>query len=147
VTADRNFDEDLGIGWIPIDSVHSPVKKVNYVIESARLGQVTDYEKLTLDVWTNGAISPRDAVSLSARLVRDHLAIFVSVEDSTDLSDEAQAAQGGIIVSNEHLDKIVGAIVQLPEEREYPDHSRTRAEKRTRDAQDEEFRPEVAQRD
>ncbi len=108
VTADRNFDEDLGIGWIPIDSVHSPVKKVNYVVEAARVLQTTDYEKLTLDVWTNGAISPRDAVSLSARLVRDHLAIFVNLEEGPEQSDEAQAAGGGaVIVSNEHLDKSV----------------------------------------
>ena len=54
VSADKNFDEDLGIGWIPIDSVHSPVKKVNYLVEAARIGQTTDYDKLTLDVWTNG---------------------------------------------------------------------------------------------
>jgi DNA-directed RNA polymerase subunit alpha len=107
VTADRNFDEDLGIGWIPIDSVHSPVKKVNYVVEQARIGQTTDYEKLTLDVWTNGAITPRDAVSLSARLVRDHLAIFVNLDEVIELADDAQAAQGGSPVSNEHLDKSV----------------------------------------
>ena len=53
-----NFDEDLGIGWIPIDSVHSPVKKVNYQVEAARLGQTTDYDKLTLEVWTNGSVTP-----------------------------------------------------------------------------------------
>ena len=64
VSADKNFDEDLGIGWIPIDSVHSPVKKVNYLVEAARLGQTTDYDKLTVDVWTNGSVTPRDAVSL-----------------------------------------------------------------------------------
>ena len=61
VSADKNFDEDLGIGWIPIDSVHSPIKKVNYLVEAARLGQTTDYDKLTVDVWTNGSISARDA--------------------------------------------------------------------------------------
>ena len=65
VAADKNFDEDLGIGWIPIDSVHSPVKKVNYLVEAARLGQTTDYDKLTVDVWTNGSVTPRDAVSRS----------------------------------------------------------------------------------
>ena len=54
VSADKNFDEDLGIGWIPIDSVHSPVKKVNYLVEAARIGQTTDYDKLTIEVWTNG---------------------------------------------------------------------------------------------
>ena len=64
VSADKNFDEDLGIGWIPIDSVHSPVKKVNYLVEAARLGQTTDYDKLTIDVWTNGSVTPTDAVSL-----------------------------------------------------------------------------------
>jgi DNA-directed RNA polymerase subunit alpha len=87
--------------------VHSPVKKVNYVVEQARIGQTTDYEKLTLDVWTNGAITPRDAVSLSARLVRDHLAIFVNLDEVIELADDAQAAQGGSPVSNEHLDKSV----------------------------------------
>jgi DNA-directed RNA polymerase subunit alpha len=91
VAADKNFDEDLGIGWIPIDSVHSPIKKVNYLVEAARLGQTTDYDKLTLDVWTNGAITPRDAVSQAARLVRDHLSIFTSLEESDEAAGEASS--------------------------------------------------------
>jgi DNA-directed RNA polymerase subunit alpha len=107
VTADRNFDEDLGIGWIPIDSVHSPVKKVNYLVEAARLGQTTDYEKLTLDVWTNGAISPRDAVSLASRLLRDHLNIFVNLDEATDQAEDGQASASGPAIANEHLDKSV----------------------------------------
>jgi DNA-directed RNA polymerase subunit alpha len=107
VTADRNFDEDLGIGWIPIDSVHSPVKKVNYLVEAARLGQTTDYEKLTLDVWTNGAISPRDAVSLASRLLRDHLNIFVNLDEVTDLAEDGQGSGAGPAIANEHLDKSV----------------------------------------
>ena len=65
VAADRNFDEDLPIGYIPIDSVHSPVRKVNYAVEAARLGQMTDYEKLTLEVWTNAAITPQDSIGLA----------------------------------------------------------------------------------
>ena len=60
VSADKNFDEDLAIGYIPVDSVHSPVRKVNYQVEAARLGQMTDYDKLILKVWTNGTISPRN---------------------------------------------------------------------------------------
>ena len=84
VSADKNFDEDLGIGWIPIDSVHSPVKKVNYLVEAARLGQTTDYDKLTVDVWTNGSINPRDAVSLAAKLIRDHLNIFINLEEGAE---------------------------------------------------------------
>jgi DNA-directed RNA polymerase subunit alpha len=87
VSADKNFDEDLSIGWIPLDSVHSPIKKVNYFVENARVGQATDYEKLTLEVWTNGAVTPRDAVGLAAKLLRDHLSIFVNVEDD-EASDE-----------------------------------------------------------
>src|SRR3954454_20842445 len=106
VSADKNFDEDLGIGWIPIDSVHSPVKKVNYLVEAARLGQTTDYDKLTVDVWTNGSINPRDAVSLASKLVRDHLNIFINLEDvgdsqSDSLTDTPRAAL------NENLDKSV----------------------------------------
>jgi DNA-directed RNA polymerase subunit alpha len=107
VTADRNFDEDLGIGWIPIDSVHSPVKKVNYLVEAARLGQTTDYEKLTLDVWTNGAIAPRDAVSLSAKLLRDHLNIFVSLDEAAEQAEDGLSSQTRPAIGNEHLDKSV----------------------------------------
>ncbi|MGP0074243.1 MAG: DNA-directed RNA polymerase subunit alpha, partial [Bryobacteraceae bacterium] len=58
VSADKNFDSDLGIGFIPVDSVHSPVRKVNFTVDAARLGQITDYDKLTLEVWTNGAVMP-----------------------------------------------------------------------------------------
>jgi DNA-directed RNA polymerase subunit alpha len=107
VTADRNFDEDLGIGWIPIDSVHSPVKKVNYLVEAARLGQTTDYEKLTVDVWTNGAVAPREAVSLSAKLLRDHLNIFVSLEEAADQAEDGSSQAAGSTAGNEHLDKSV----------------------------------------
>jgi len=107
VAADKNFDEDLGIGWIPIDSVHSPVKKVNYLVEAARLGQTTDYDKLTLDVWTNGSVTPRDAVSLSAKLIRDHLSIFINLDDEDEPSAEAAGEAARVGGSNEHLDKSV----------------------------------------
>ncbi len=81
VPAERNFDEDLPLGFIPIDSVHSPVRKVNFTVENARLGQVTEYDKLTLEVWTNGTISPQDAISRAAKLLRDHLTIFINFEE------------------------------------------------------------------
>ncbi|MDR1990393.1 MAG: DNA-directed RNA polymerase subunit alpha [Acidobacteriaceae bacterium] len=107
VAADKNFDEDLGIGWIPIDSVHSPIKKVNYLVEAARLGQTTDYDKLTVDVWTNGAVTPRDAVSLSAKLIRDHLNIFINLEEGAEPQSEfaGEAPRSG--AGNENLDKSV----------------------------------------
>ena len=107
VSADKNFDEDLGIGWIPIDSVHSPLKKVNYLVEAARIGQNTDYDKLTIDVWTNGSVTPRDAVSLSSRLIRDHLNIFINLEDVGELQQEAGVEGAPRAASNENLDKSV----------------------------------------
>ena len=91
VSADKNFDEDLSIGWIPVDSVHSPIKKVNYFVENARVGQATDYEKLTLEVWGNGAATPRDAVGLAAKLMRDHLTIFINIEE--DETSEEQPVE------------------------------------------------------
>jgi len=106
IAADKNFDEDLGIGWIPIDSVHSPIKKVNYLVEAARLGQTTDYDKLTVDVWTNGSIGPRDGVSLGAKLIRDHLNIFINLDEAADVQTEAAAEQSPAVL-NEHLDKSV----------------------------------------
>ena len=153
VSADKNFDEDLGIGWIPIDSVHSPIKKVNYLVEAARLGQTTDYDKLTVDVWTNGSITARDAVSLSAKLIRDHLNIFINLEEGSEPQAEASGDQPRTGAGNENLDKIgrgaraVGPFLQLPEEREHPDDSRARAEDRRRDAEDEELRPQEPERD
>jgi DNA-directed RNA polymerase subunit alpha len=107
VAADKNFDEDLGIGWIPIDSVHSPIKKVNYLVEAARLGQTTDYDKLTVDVWTNGSISARDAVSLSAKLIRDHLNIFINLDEGAEPMSELAGDQPRIGIGNENLDKSV----------------------------------------
>lgn len=107
VSADKNFDEDLGIGWIPIDSVHSPIKKVNYLVEAARLGQTTDYDKLTVDVWTNGSITPRDAISLSAKLIRDHLNIFINLEEGVEPQSEVAGDIPRSGIGNENLDKSV----------------------------------------
>jgi DNA-directed RNA polymerase subunit alpha len=84
VTADRNFDDDLGIGFIPLDSIHSPVRKVNYTVEDARLGQTTDYDKLTMEVWTNGAVTPQDAMALAAKILKDHMAIFINFEEAPE---------------------------------------------------------------
>ncbi len=81
VPAERNRPDDAPIGLIPIDSLYSPVKKVSYKISNTREGQILDYDKLTLDVETNGAVSPEDAVALSARIVQDQLSIFVNFEE------------------------------------------------------------------
>jgi DNA-directed RNA polymerase subunit alpha len=84
VTAERNFDEDLSLGYIPIDSVHTPVKKVNYTVEAARLGQNTEFDKLTIEVWTDGSVKPDDAIGLAAKLIKDHMQIFINFEEDTD---------------------------------------------------------------
>ena len=81
VPADRNKPEQIIIGVIPVDSLYSPVNRVNYTVENTRVGNMTDYDKLTLEVWTDGTISARDAVSLGAKILCDHLVLF------TDLSD------------------------------------------------------------
>jgi DNA-directed RNA polymerase subunit alpha len=88
VSADRNFDEDLPNGYIPIDSVHSPVRKVNYHVEAARLGQMTDYDKLTCEVWTNGAVSAADAIGMAAKLLKDHMTIFINFEEVPETMEE-----------------------------------------------------------
>jgi DNA-directed RNA polymerase subunit alpha len=82
VSADRNFDESMGIGWIPLDSAHSPVRRVNFRVEAARLGQTTDFERLVIEVWTNGTVSPEEAVSLAAMLLKEHLGTFIQTEES-----------------------------------------------------------------
>jgi DNA-directed RNA polymerase subunit alpha len=105
VSADRNNDEDLPVGYIPIDSVHSPVRKVNFSVEAARLGQMTDYDKLTIEVWTNGAISPADAIGQAAKLLKDHMAIFINFEELPESSEEP--AERALSQMNEVLNRSV----------------------------------------
>jgi DNA-directed RNA polymerase subunit alpha len=81
VPAEQNFDEDQSLDYIPLDSSHSPVLKVNYKVEPARVGKRIDYESLTLEIWTTGAIRPMDALSQAAKIMRDHLGIFLNVVD------------------------------------------------------------------
>jgi DNA-directed RNA polymerase subunit alpha len=88
IQADENFDEDLAVGYIPLDSVHSPIKRVNYSVEAARLGQTTDYDKLVLDIWTNGCILPQDAIAQAAKIVKDHMFIFINFEEQPEEEEE-----------------------------------------------------------
>jgi DNA-directed RNA polymerase subunit alpha len=80
VVADKNADPDLPLGYIPIDSIHSPVRRVNFHVEGARVGQMTDYDRLVLEIWTNGAVSPQESLSMAAELLGDHLRIFSTFE-------------------------------------------------------------------
>jgi DNA-directed RNA polymerase subunit alpha len=106
ISAERNFDEDLAVGYIPIDSVHSPVKKVNYTVESARLGQDTDYDKLTIEVWTNGSVKPENAIGLASKLIKDHMQIFINFEEEPELA-EADHEDSSRMTFNENLDRSV----------------------------------------
>ncbi|MEM6454012.1 MAG: DNA-directed RNA polymerase subunit alpha [Acidobacteriota bacterium] len=82
LTAHKNYDDTMSIGWVPVDSVHSPVKRVNYRVEPARVGRATDYERLVLEIWTNGTRKPDETLSLASMLLRDHLGIFTHAEES-----------------------------------------------------------------
>ena len=84
VSADYNNDEDLSVGYIPIDSVHTPIKKVNYTVEKTRQGYNTEYDKLTIEVWTDGSVKPDDSIGLAAKLVKDHMTIFVNFEEDEE---------------------------------------------------------------
>jgi DNA-directed RNA polymerase subunit alpha len=93
--AESNKDEDAPVGTIPIDAVFSPVKRVNYVVGNARVGQRTDYDKLTLEVWTDGSVIPEDAVAYAAKIFKEQMAIFINFDedlepDPDEASDEQQ---------------------------------------------------------
>jgi len=83
VSADRNKKEDMPIGLIPLDSIFTPVPRVNYQVENTRVGQVTDYDRLILEVWTDGSIAPDEAVSLAARIMSEHLKLFIGLTDTS----------------------------------------------------------------
>lgn len=84
VPVDRNKQTTQTIGVIPVDSIYTPIKRVNYNIENTRVGQITDYDKLTLEIWTNGTIDPEDAVSLSSKILIEHFKLFLGLTDQVD---------------------------------------------------------------
>ena len=81
VSADKNKTPSMPIGVIPIDSIFTPVRKVNYTVEDTRVGQITDYDKLTLEIWTNGTLKPEEAISSAAKILNEHLNLFISLTD------------------------------------------------------------------
>ncbi len=106
VTADRNKPSQTIIGVIPVDSVYTPVRKVNYFVENTRVGDATDYDKLTLEVWTNGTISARDAVSLGARILVDHFTLF------TDLSETMGSKATVVEKAEAQRDKVLELTIE-----------------------------------
>src|SRR5689334_5792045 len=93
VPASQNRPEDAPIGLIPVDALYSPVRKVAYKVENTRVGQVTDYDKLSMDVETDGTVSPDDAVALAARILQDQLQLFINFEEPQQASEEEKSEE------------------------------------------------------
>ncbi|EJE99609.1 DNA-directed RNA polymerase subunit alpha [Liquorilactobacillus mali] len=108
VSADDNKAraDDMPIGVLPIDSIYTPIERVNYQVEKARVGQKDDFDKLTLDVWTNGAVTPSEAISLSAKILTEHLTLFV------DLTDEAKNAEIMVEKEETHKEKMLEMTIE-----------------------------------
>ena len=103
VSADKNKHEDLPIGVIAVDSIYTPVERVNVTVENTRVGQVTDFDKLTMDVYTDGTLAPDEAVSLAAKVLSEHLSLFI------DLSENAKSAE--VMVEREDDEK--GKVLEM----------------------------------
>ncbi|MFC7372630.1 DNA-directed RNA polymerase subunit alpha [Fictibacillus iocasae] len=106
IQAEGNKREDLPIGVIPVDSIYTPISRVNYQVENTRVGQVTNYDKLTLDVWTDGSIRPEEAVSLGAKIITEHLNIFVG------LTDQAQKAEIMVEKEEDQKEKVLEMTIE-----------------------------------
>ena len=106
VPADRNKPAQTTIGLIPVDAIYTPVYKVNYTVENTRVGNMTDFDKLTLEVWTDGTISPRDAVSLGAKILCDHFSLF------TDLSDAMGSKSTVVEKAEAQRDKVLALTLE-----------------------------------
>ncbi|MBW1889040.1 MAG: DNA-directed RNA polymerase subunit alpha [Deltaproteobacteria bacterium] len=101
--AEANKDEDAPVGTIPIDAIFSPVKRVNYVVGNARVGQRTDYDKLTLEVWTDGSISPEDSVAYAAKIFKEQMTIFINFDEDLEPEPDTSASEQQKPKYNENL--------------------------------------------
>ncbi|MFN2256921.1 MAG: DNA-directed RNA polymerase subunit alpha [Desulfuromonadaceae bacterium] len=101
VTADKNRDEKAPVGTIPIDAIFSPIKKVSYTITNARVGQITDYDKLTLEVWTDGSVQPEDSIAYAAKILKEHLQMFINFDEEQIPDEETEEEE--VYKINENL--------------------------------------------
>lgn len=105
VPAERNLEENAPIGTIPIDAIFSPIRKVNFTVTNARVGQQTDYDRLLLEVWTDGSVLPADAVAYAAKILKDQSTVFINFDEEAELPDEPAHLEAGAV--NENLYKPV----------------------------------------
>ncbi len=142
--AEKNAEENQPIGTIPIDAIFSPVRKVSYTVTQARVGQITDYDKLTLEIWSDGSVKPEDALAFAAKILKDQLAIFINFEEQTEALEEEVRTEPAF---NENLFRSVDelevlcTIRKLPEKCRYSLYRRACSKDRAGDAQNQEFRP------
>ncbi len=106
IPANLNKGEDQEIGVIPIDSIFSPIYRVNYQVENTRVGQVTDYDRLILEVWTDGSVRPEEAVSIASQIMIDHLHLFLALTDRVEVADESEEK------SDEKKDKVLDMTIE-----------------------------------
>jgi DNA-directed RNA polymerase subunit alpha len=85
IPAERNVEEDAAIGVIPMDAIFSPIRKVNYVVSQARVGQITDYDKLTMEIWTDGSVLPEDALAFAAKILKEQMVIFINFDEEPEI--------------------------------------------------------------
>ena len=153
VPADQNKKDGLPIGTIAVDSIFTPITKVNFFAENTRVGQRTDYDRLVLEIWTNGGIEPKEALLYGANILQRHLDVFVAYGQLPEEEEEDEEISGGgrgdlrEIAAADLRAGAVGAQCQLPERREYQDHRRVGAQDRDRTLGIPQLRQEVADRD
>ena len=105
VPAERNKREGMPVDTLPVDAIFSPIRKVNFQVEDTRVGQATDYNRLILEVWTDGSVLPQDAVAYAAKILKDHLSIFINFEEEPETAEEAEDKDRSALL--EHLNRSV----------------------------------------
>jgi DNA-directed RNA polymerase subunit alpha len=90
VPAERNVEEDAAIGVIPMDAIFSPIRRVNYVVSQARVGQITDYDKLTMEIWTDGSVMPEDALAFAAKILKEQMTIFINFDEEPEVEPKEE---------------------------------------------------------
>jgi DNA-directed RNA polymerase subunit alpha len=134
------------VGTIPMDAIFSPVKKVKYSVEPTRVGQRSDYDKLVLEIWTDGTVKPEDALAEAAKIAKDHFAIFVNFDEGEtggdEDSDEVEERVRQILNTGRGA-RALRPLLELPQERQHKDHRRPHEEDRGRHRQDPQLRQEV----
>jgi DNA-directed RNA polymerase subunit alpha len=109
VPADRNKDDNAPVGTIPMDAIFSPIRKVNYKVTNARVGQITDYDKLTMEIWTNGSVTPQAALGFAAKILKEQLQIFINFDETAVHEEEEvkEHAEVSMKTTNENLYKTI----------------------------------------